>query len=577
MRTLRTVQTSFTAGEIDPRLDARIEVARYYSAAAALTNVLVLPQGGVRRRPGLRHVANLPAAAASGLRLIPFAFSVAQTFVIAVYAAGFSVFRSDGSQVFDATGQPWTATIADQVNWAQSADTLLLFHDDLPPHRILRAGSDTNWTSAPLTLNNIPQHDYGSGPEPVISAARGWPECGVFHQGRLWLGGLKSRPATLLASKAGEYFNFDLGTGLDNEAMMLTIDTDQLNAVHQLYSGRGLLVFTSGAEHAITVAPPITPTNVAIEEQSRRGIRRFARVDEVDNAILFVQRGGAALRQFVYDEIEQAWRADMLSLLAPHLIRGPRDVVIRKSSVQDDADTVLLPDADGAGVTALTTLRSQEVAAFSRWTIEGQVLGAVALPSGQAFLAVLRDDVVRLLAWDDACLLDHSSRFSFAEPVTSVSVPHLAGRAVVALLDGRPEGTVTVAGDGTATLPRAALHVELGVGFEVLIRTLPIEPRDPAGALIGRKSRIVRATVRVHRSGAFELRGDVLAARVLGAPPAPPLDTEPPALPDWPSAEYRLDGLRGWHPRNSIEITQPAVRPQPLTVQALALIVAPAD
>lgn len=577
MRTLRSVQTSFTAGEIDPRLDARIEVARYYSAAAALRNVLVLPQGGVTRRPGLRHIATLPAAANDGLRLIPFAFSAAQTFVIALYAGGFRVFRADGSQVFDATGQPWNATVADQVNWAQSADTLLLFHHDLPPHRILRLGSDTSWSSAPVALANIPQHDYGSGPEPVISAARGWPECGVFHQGRLWLGGLKSRPATLLASKAGAYFDFNLGTGLDNEAMMLTIDTDQLNAIHQLYSGRGVLIFTSGAEHAITVPPPITPTNVAVEEQSRRGIRRFARVDEVDGAILFVQRGGAALRQFVYDELEQSWRADLLSLLAPHLIRGPRDVVIRKSSVQDDADTVLLADADGAGVTALTTLRSQEVAAFSRWSVEGTVLGAAALPGGEVFFAVRRDGAVRLLAWDAACLLDHASRFSFNTPVTQVNVPQLAGREAVLLLDGRPEGTATVQGDGTVPLPRAALHVEVGLGFPVLIRTLPVEPRDPAGSLIGRKSRIVRAAVRVHRSGVFELRGDVLGARVLGEAPAPPLDEEPPPLPDWPSAEYRLDGLLGWRPRHTIEIAQPPARPQPLTVQALSLIVAPGE
>lgn len=577
MRTLRAVQTSFTAGEVDPRLDARVDVARYYSGAARLRNVLVLPQGGVQRRPGLRHVADLPAAAGGGLRLIPFAFSAAQTFVIALYAGGFSVFRADGSTAYSATGQPWTAAIADQVNWAQSADTLLLFHHDLPPHRIRREGSDTNWSSAAVTLTNLPTNDYGSGPEPVISASRGWPECGVFHQGRLWLGGLKSRPATLLASRAGQYFDFGLGTGLDNEAMMLTIDTDQLNAVHQLHSGRGLLIFTSGAEHAITVPPPITPTNVAVEEQSRRGIRRYARIDEVDGAILFVQRGGAALRQFVYDELEQSWRADLLSLLAPHLIRTPRDVVIRKSAVQDDADVALLPDADGAGITVLSTLRSQEVAAFARWTVAGSVLGVTALASGQVFAAVLRAGTPRLLTWDAACVLDHASRFSFASPVTQVSVPHLAAQPAVAVLDGRPEGVVQVAVDGTASLPRAAKTVEIGTGYELLIRTLPVEPRDPTGALIGRRSRIVRAAVRVHRSGAFTLRSDVLGARVLGGPPAPPLDTDPPPEPDWPSAEYRLEGLRGWRAQHTIEISQPADRPQPLTLQALALVVAPAD
>jgi hypothetical protein len=572
MRTLRAVQTSFTAGELDPRLDARIEVSRYYSGAARMRNATVLPQGGFQRRAGLRHIVTLPAGATAGLRLVPFAFSVAQTFLVVLYDGAFRVYRgSDGSHVF--TGSwPGTAAIAAQVNWAQSADTLILFHHDLPPHRIRREGSDTSWSSAALTLTNIPTHDFGSGAEAMISVTRGWPECGTFHQGRLWMGGLKSRPATLLASRAGSFFDFQTGT-LDDHAIALTIDSDQLNQVHQLMPHRGLLIFTSGAEYAITVAPPITPTNVAVEEQSRRGIKRFARLDEVDSAILFVQRGGAAVRQFVYSELEQSWQADLLSLLAPHLIADPRDVVIRKSAAQDDADLVLLPDA--GGITALSTLRAQEVAAFARWQIDGQVLAAAALANGQAFVAVLRDGAARLLLMDRACLLDHGLVFSFGSPVDVLSgLGHLAGREAVMVLDGRPEGSATIPGDGVLALPRACLTAEIGLGFEVVARTMPIEPRDPAGAMIGRKGRFVRVAVRVHESGPFEMRNAVLAGRVLGGPPAPPLDTVPPPPPVPITAEYVVDGLLGWHPKQSIEIRQPPERPAPLTVTALAMTIA---
>lgn len=574
MRTLRTVQTSFTAGELDPRLDARIEVARYYAGASRLLNAVVLPQGGVKRRPGWRHVANLPAAAGSGVRLVPFAFSAAQTFVLALYADGFQVFRgNDGAALFTGTW-PGTAAIAEHLNWAQSADTLLLFHHDLPPHRIQRAGSDTSWTSAPQAFTNIPTWDFGSGAEAVISATRGWPECGTFHQGRLWMGGLKGRPTTLLASKAGEFFNLQIGTA-DADGMMISIDSDQLNQVHQLMSHRGLLVFTSGAEHAITVAPPITPTNIAIDEQSRRGIRRFARVDEVDGAVMFVQRGGAALRQFIYDELQQSWQADLASLLAPHLIADPTDVVIRKSAVQDDADLVFLPDAAGAGITVLTTLRAQEVAAFSRWETDGLVTGTAALPNGQVFAAFARDGAVRLLRLDDACLTDHATSFAFGSPTSTLTgLSHLAGREVVMVLDGYPEGVATVAGDGTLALPRACLAAEVGLGFAVEIRTMPIEPRDPTGSALGRTSRFVRIAARVHRSGAFDVKSQIMNTRTLGNAPAPPLDVVPPPPPDWRSGEFALDGVLGWHPRHVLEISQPAHRPQPLTLQALAMTVA---
>jgi hypothetical protein len=314
---------------------------------------------------------------------------------------------------------------------------------------------------------------------------------------------------------------------------------------------------------------------VAIEEQSRRGIRRFARVGEVDGALLFVQRGGAALRQFVYDELQQSWQAELASLLAPHLIADPRDVVIRKSAVQDDADLVFLPDEAGGGITVLTTLRAQEVAAFSRWEMDGAVMGVAALANGQVFAAIARDGAVRLLLLDEACLTDHATRFAFGSPTSALTgLQHLAGRQVVMVLDGRPEGVATVAGGGTLALPRACLTAEVGLGFPVAIHTMPIEPRDPAGALIGRTSRFVRIAARVHRSGAFDIKSQVLNTRTLGDVPAPPLDLIPPPPPEWRSGEFVLEGVLGWHQRHVLEISQPAERPQPLTLQALAMTVA---
>jgi hypothetical protein len=142
------------------------------------------------------------------------------------------------------------------------------------------------------------------------------------------------------------------------------------------------------------------------------------------------------------------------------------------------------------------------------------------------------------------------------------------------VLDGRPEGVATVANDGTLALPRACLTAEVGLGFPVAIHTMPIEPRDPAGALIGRTSRFVRIAARVHRSGAFDIKSQVLNTRTLGDVPAPPLDLIPPPPPEWRSGEFVLEGVLGWHKRHVLEISQPAERPQPLTLQALAMTVA---
>ena len=54
-----TSQTTFSAGELDPRLVARHDYEAFYKGAETLTNVVCLGQGGVKRRQGLRFVGDL--------------------------------------------------------------------------------------------------------------------------------------------------------------------------------------------------------------------------------------------------------------------------------------------------------------------------------------------------------------------------------------------------------------------------------------------------------------------------------------------------------------------------------------
>jgi hypothetical protein len=562
MRPVRISQTSFTAGELAPTVAARIEVARYYAGAERMENLLVRPQGGARRRPGMRHVATLTDADNGLLRLIPFSFNIEQTYLIVLTAGTLRVYRADGAPLAGLTGCPWTAAQAAQINWAQSADTLLLTHPDMPMQQIRRGTVETIWTRAPVTLSNIPTFDFGSGPEPMVSAARGWPECLTFHRGRLWLAGLKARPATVLASRIADFFNFDIGTGLDDQAIAATIDTDQVNAIHQLQSGRALQIFTAGAEHIID-GELVTPKTIAVAEQTRRGIQRFSRVAEVDGASMFVQRGGAALRQFVFADVEQAWRSDLSSLLAPHLIQQPREPTVRKGVQQDDADHVLLPNGT-AMMAVLTTLRAQEVTAFTRWTTAGEILAACPLPSGEVYFATRRAGQTRIERWSEASLLDASYGFGPAPPFTVVpNLTHLEGMTVALVADGVYLGTATVA-DGQVTLPRPALFCEVGLPFTPRLVTMPLEPRDPTGALIGRRARITEISARVNATGYLLVQGQPVILRRLGGPPNAALDTPPPVE----TGDVTLRGLAGWRERPQVEISQPV--PGPLEVLAIA-------
>ena len=59
MSRITQYQSSFTVGEIDPLLFGRVDLQQYGSALEKAQNVVVLPQGGFERRPGLRFMLDI--------------------------------------------------------------------------------------------------------------------------------------------------------------------------------------------------------------------------------------------------------------------------------------------------------------------------------------------------------------------------------------------------------------------------------------------------------------------------------------------------------------------------------------
>ena len=78
------IQSNYTTGEVDPLLHSRIDIEQYYNSLAQARNVLIQPQGGVTRRPGLQYVGEIPSAATpqNGCRLVPFEYSTTQSYML---------------------------------------------------------------------------------------------------------------------------------------------------------------------------------------------------------------------------------------------------------------------------------------------------------------------------------------------------------------------------------------------------------------------------------------------------------------------------------------------------------------
>lgn len=77
----RLAQPSFSKGEIAPDLYGRFDVDAYSQSLRLARNVVILKYGGVTKRPGTRLVAEVYDAS-QPVRLIPFTFSIEQTYAL---------------------------------------------------------------------------------------------------------------------------------------------------------------------------------------------------------------------------------------------------------------------------------------------------------------------------------------------------------------------------------------------------------------------------------------------------------------------------------------------------------------
>ena len=526
MAASRSTKTSFAAGELAPEMYGRSDLRAYENGARRLRNVFIQPTGGVTRRPGLRHVAMLPGAA----RLVAFEFNTEQTYLIALTDGHATVFMGDVAVAGFATPwtaaqlpqlgmtqsadtllathpdvSPKRITRTSHTDWTLSDWTFARqpFHRFADPAITLQPGATTGTitltASAPVfvaahagtalrigaKLLNVTAVDSPTGAtasvvedlagtdatadwdEAAFSAARGWPVSVCFHQDRLVIGGSRDLPNRLWLSRSGALFDFDPGTGLDDEAIEFALVSDQVNAIRAVFSGRHLQLFTSGAEWMVS-CDPLTPANIQINRQTRVGspVDRMIPPVDVDGSTIYVARSGGAVHEFAYTDVAQAYQSNDLALVARHLVDRP--VALAYDQLRRLLHVAM---ADGSCAT-LTLYRAEQVTAWTRQQTDG-AFRALAEIEGAVYAAVERAGTMRLERFDPAMAFDAGIEGSAPDPRDVwTGLDHLEGRAVGLLADGAPRGHATVA-SGRVALDPPCRSLQAGLPFTHVVEPLP--------------------------------------------------------------------------------------------------------
>jgi hypothetical protein len=556
MPAIKRTKTSFSAGELAPELLGRADLRAYENGARRLRNVVIQPTGGVARRPGLRYVATLPGPA----RLISFEFNTEQTYLMVLTAGKLSIYAAD-LKIAELIA-PWTETMLPQIGFTQNADTLLLTHPDMRPQKIQRGNlgwSIIAWsftheafsrfaanevTLTPSALNGtitisasasvfLPEHIgvrlriggkrvtisavnsqstvIASVEQPLVSTtatkdwdeaafstARGWPVSCCFHQDRLVIGGSRDLPNRLWLSRTGDLFNFDLGTGLDDEAIAFSLLSDQVNAIRGLFSGQHLQIFTSGAEWMVT-GDPLTPANIQVNRQTRVGspVDRLVPPVDVDGSTIFISRGGQGVYEFAYTQVQQAYQANDLAILGRHLIKSPR------AMAYDQRARLLHLVMDDGALATLTLYRAEQVTAWTRQETSG-AFRAIVEVEGTLWCVVERSGGIFLERFEASLMQDAGLTGTSISPKSTWSgLAHLNGRQVTVMADGAVRPNVVVAG-GAVTLTAPATQVAIGLPFTHEIEPLPADIITPNGSATG-PSRLVAVTFRLLDTAAMNV------------------------------------------------------------------------
>lgn len=114
-----TIQTNGTGGELSPRLDGRVDIAKYKNGLRVLENVTVIPHGGMRKRSGAKMVVPQKNEI-DDVYLVPFQYNIEQSYML-VFGPNYVWFLKDRGIITDTAATISAATQASPVVVTTSA------------------------------------------------------------------------------------------------------------------------------------------------------------------------------------------------------------------------------------------------------------------------------------------------------------------------------------------------------------------------------------------------------------------------------------------------------------------------
>jgi hypothetical protein len=360
--------------------------------------------------------------------------------------------------------------------------------------------------------------------EQVWSARHGWPGAIALHENRLWLGGGTDLPTFLGGSAVGDYYDFSVRDGLDDESVQGVIAS--LSKIVHLVSAKTLQIFCEGEEDILEVQDgvPITPGTLKVTTQTKYGVDPNVRPRIFDGATIFAQRNGKNVREFIYDFNTDSQVSSPVSVIASHLINKPNDVAVLLGTPTRPEQYAFYVNADGT-CAVFHSIRSEQLAAWTLFTAGGGgKFDSVCVIGSSVYFSVLRGASYWLERFEldvTDIWLDGAVRLT-GGPATVWTLPSSfdPGQVVTVMAGGWKVGDFTVSGGNQITLPSPVAAPIVGFDYGVQVIPMPPDKELTDGPLTGEIRRVLSTTIHFHETVSAAVNGVEMLGYATGQDPS---------------------------------------------------------
>jgi len=536
MPSIHRLKRSFNSGEMSPLMEGRVDFKRFDNGCRKLYNAICVTQGAATNRPGFKFIYDLSSLGLDHnnpeVRQVPFIFSENQSYnmiffrhisgavkVVFGYQSSGLILYGNPSPTECPVGTPISplpnpgdlvvlelpSTWDMNFDYTQSADEMYFAMSGMPP-QVIQRYSHTCWVHSSPTFVNTPAE---------WNATDGYPERVTFHQQRLVFGTNLTGRQTVWMSKAGSFLDFGTSSPLlDSDAVTFTLDSGVQNKIMWLLSVKELDIGTIGGEWTVVGGTfnALTPTNILAQKQTANGSQPIQPL-VVGNSVLFVERHGRSVNEFIYDSNYESFKNFDITILAPHLTL---DYGIVDWCYQQTPHSIVWSVREDGDMLGLTYQREHEVIGWHHHSTQGKFKSLNTIPGDNR-----EDDVwavvQRTVGVFDKFYLERLAPFYEGEDLTKLryldsyivysgsptntitGLDHLEGLEVGILAAGSVHPTRVVA-SGQITLDSSYSHVVVGLKYESEIRPFVSDVPGQYGTALGRMQRITGVDILLYQS-----------------------------------------------------------------------------